>query len=106
MEDPVTNLRMLDLAHNQLDSISDVLCKYTNLTVLYLHGNRILDLAEIDKLSCLKSLQKFSLNGCMVHLETKEGAKKVKRLEDTRYYRQRVIFNLRDTLLKSFDQVD
>jgi hypothetical protein len=33
---------------------------------------------QLDKLKCLTRLQKFSLNGNMLQLETKDGAKKVR----------------------------
>merc|ERR1719146_358699 len=41
MENPLTNLQWIDLSFNMLTKIEPVLLKYTNLKVLYLHGNKI-----------------------------------------------------------------
>ena len=53
MENPLESLTWLDLSHNQLDHIPDCLTKFTNLTVLYLHGNRIIKVQEVAKLKVI-----------------------------------------------------
>lgn len=103
MENPKETLTMIDLSHNQLTSIPQVLCEYKNLAVIYLHGNKILNIKEIEKLNYLDNLQKLTLNGNQRTDEKPDGGRRVRRLEDTRFYRPCTIFTLKDTMLKSLD---
>ena len=61
LDDP-QQLRWLDLSWNHLTTIEPVLFKYPNISVLYLHGNRIDRLAETKKLADLKNLRKLTLH--------------------------------------------
>ena len=84
--EPTTHLAWLDLAFNDLKTIDSVsacsysLCDHThltfppcthtqaildlpNLTTLYLHGNNLGRIAEVDKLSSLTRLKSLSLHG-------------------------------------------
>jgi len=63
MPDAKNNLQFLDLSHNQLDTIDEVLLMYPNLSVLYLHGNRIVNSSQFRKLAYLTKLQKLTLHG-------------------------------------------
>mmetsp|Transcript_17985 Transcript_17985/g.32843 ORF Transcript_17985/g.32843 Transcript_17985/m.32843 type:complete len:272 (-) Transcript_17985:132-947(-) len=56
-------LSWLDLSCNKLTSVDTVLVSLKNLQVLYLHGNEISSLSEVDKLRRLKGLKKLTLHG-------------------------------------------
>ena len=60
---PTLNLAWLDLSFNDLKSIDSALLQLPNLTMLYLHGNNIMDLEEVDKLTNLPKLITLSLHG-------------------------------------------
>jgi len=62
LPDPM-QLTWLDLSCNQLTSIEPDLLKFTNLQVLYLHGNQINRLHDVLTLSKLPKLQKATLHG-------------------------------------------
>jgi len=40
-----------------------VFCEFPSLQILYLHGNSIKDITEVDKLAKLASLRKLALHG-------------------------------------------
>jgi len=40
-----------------------VFCEFPSLQILYLHGNSIKDITEVDKLAKLKLLRKLALHG-------------------------------------------
>ena len=42
---------------------SQILLDFTNLEILYLHGNSIADIKEVDKLAGLRNLRKLTLHG-------------------------------------------
>lgn len=56
-------LSWLDLSHNELSTIDPVLCDIPNLRILYLHGNAINNIAEVDKLGGIGTLKKLTLHG-------------------------------------------
>ncbi|KAM3592003.1 uncharacterized protein V6R79_011195 [Siganus canaliculatus] len=56
-------LGWLDLSFNQLPCIDPVLCELQELRVLYLHGNNIQKLSEVDKLAELPFLHTITLHG-------------------------------------------
>lgn len=56
-------LSWIDLSFNSLTKIDDVFCQFRNLQILYLHGNTIMKLSEVDKLIELPHLSKLSLHG-------------------------------------------
>ncbi|XP_036936118.1 leucine-rich repeat-containing protein 51-like isoform X2 [Acanthopagrus latus] len=64
-------LGWLDLSFNKLMSIDLVLCELTELRVLYLHGNAIWNLSEVDKLGRLQRLHTITLHGNAI--ETEKG---------------------------------
>ncbi|XP_075827765.1 leucine-rich repeat-containing protein 51 isoform X1 [Microtus pennsylvanicus] len=57
------NLAWIDLSFNDLTSIDPVLTTFFNLSVLYLHGNSIIRLGEVNKLSVLPRLRSLTLHG-------------------------------------------
>ncbi|XP_016013441.2 transmembrane O-methyltransferase homolog isoform X1 [Rousettus aegyptiacus] len=57
------NLAWIDLSFNDLTSIDPVLATLFNLSVLYLHGNSIQRLGEVNKLAVLPRLRSLTLHG-------------------------------------------
>ncbi|KAF6104367.1 hypothetical protein HJG60_011318 [Phyllostomus discolor] len=57
------NLAWIDLSFNDLSSIDPVLTTFFNLSVLYLHGNSIQRLGEVNKLAILPRLRSLTLHG-------------------------------------------
>ncbi|NP_001268958.1 leucine rich repeat containing 51 isoform X1 [Octodon degus] len=57
------NLAWIDLSFNDLTSIDPVLTTVFNLSVLYLHGNSIQRLGEVNKLAVLPRLRSLTLHG-------------------------------------------
>ncbi|XP_061003626.1 uncharacterized protein LOC133059899 [Dama dama] len=57
------NLAWIDLSFNDLTSIDPVLTTFFNLSVLYLHGNSIQRLGEVNKLAVLPRLRSLTLHG-------------------------------------------
>lgn len=57
------NLAWIDLSFNDLTSIDPVLTTLFNLSVLYLHGNSIQRLGEVNKLAILPRLRSLTLHG-------------------------------------------
>ena len=53
----------IDLSFNHLTTIDEILIKYPNVRVLYLHANNITSLSQIDKLSALTHLRNLTLHG-------------------------------------------
>ena len=62
LDDP-SELRWIDLSHNQLTRIDPVLFNYPKLSCVYLHGNQIATFKEADKLAGLENLSKLTLHG-------------------------------------------
>ncbi|CAM4549755.1 hypothetical protein PO909_003578 [Leuciscus waleckii] len=56
-------LAWLDLSFNEIEHIDPVLTQLKELRLLYLHGNRICKLSEVDKLAVLPSLHTITLHG-------------------------------------------
>ncbi|KAG7229518.1 hypothetical protein INR49_031942, partial [Caranx melampygus] len=56
-------LMWLDLSFNILTTIDPVLCEIHELRSLYLHGNSIPKIAEVDKLRELQHLRSITLHG-------------------------------------------
>ncbi|XP_053197038.1 leucine-rich repeat-containing protein 51-like [Scomber japonicus] len=69
-----SQLGWLDLSFNKLTGIDPVLCELHELRVLYLHGNGIWNLSEIDKLGELQHLHTITLHGNAI--ETTKGYRK------------------------------
>ncbi|XP_039107942.1 leucine-rich repeat-containing protein 51 isoform X3 [Hyaena hyaena] len=63
------NLAWIDLSFNDLTSIDPVLTTFFNLSVLYLHGNSIQRLGEVNKLAVLPRLRSLTLHGNPVEEE-------------------------------------
>ncbi|KAH9505689.1 hypothetical protein Btru_055507 [Bulinus truncatus] len=57
------NISWIDLSFNFLTIIDPVLIQFENLKILYLHGNDISDLKEVNKLSACPKLTKLTLHG-------------------------------------------
>jgi len=63
------NMSWIDLSFNHLTNIDSVLSKFINLRILYLHGNKINQLDEINTLKPLKRLIKLTLHGNNIDME-------------------------------------
>jgi Leucine-rich repeat (LRR) protein len=57
------HISWIDLSFNDLSKIDPVLCDFPSLQILYLHGNAIGEIGEVDKLSKIVSLKKLALHG-------------------------------------------
>lgn len=53
----------LDFSFNDISVLNDTLLEFPNLTTLYLHGNHIMSLAEIDRLAGVSKLRTLTLHG-------------------------------------------
>lgn len=82
-----SQLAWLDLSFNELTNIHPVITEFENLQILYLHGNLIKDLKEVEKLNVMKNLRKLTLHGNPV--------------ENTKGYRQSIL-----TLLPKLENLD
>ncbi|XP_026109107.1 leucine-rich repeat-containing protein 51-like isoform X1 [Carassius auratus] len=58
-----TRLAWLDLSFNEFQHIHPVLTQLKELRLLYLHGNRVCKLSEVDKLAALPFLHTITLHG-------------------------------------------
>ena len=56
-------LTWVDISFNEMTKISACLCDLPELQILYLHGNSINDIDEVDKLIGIPKLQKLTLHG-------------------------------------------
>uniref|UniRef100_A0A3P8WXY8 Leucine-rich repeat-containing protein 51 n=2 Tax=Cynoglossus semilaevis TaxID=244447 RepID=A0A3P8WXY8_CYNSE len=56
-------LAWLDLSFNKITHIDPVLCELRELRVLYLHGNNIFTLSEVNRLGALPHLHSLTLHG-------------------------------------------
>ncbi|XP_029372522.1 leucine-rich repeat-containing protein 51 [Echeneis naucrates] len=72
-----SQLAWLDLSFNRITHIDHVLCELHELRVLYLHGNSIFILSEVDRLGLLPHLHTITLHGNVI--------------EASKTYRNRVI---------------
>jgi Leucine-rich repeat (LRR) protein len=61
--DHSSHLQWLDLSFNDLKIIDDSILVLSNLTMLYLHGNNIKKMKEVEKLGTLLRLKSLSLHG-------------------------------------------
>lgn len=95
--DARTNLTWLDLSHNKLTQIDEVLLAFPNLTNLYLHSNHINHIQEVKKLSLLEHMQKLTLHGNPLY-QAREN-------HGLKNPRSGVIYHLRNCVLKSLDDV-
>eukprot|EP00240_Pyramimonas_obovata_P014670 CAMPEP_0118922436 /NCGR_PEP_ID=MMETSP1169-20130426/1360_1 /TAXON_ID=36882 /ORGANISM="Pyramimonas obovata, Strain CCMP722" /LENGTH=199 /DNA_ID=CAMNT_0006863301 /DNA_START=161 /DNA_END=760 /DNA_ORIENTATION=+ len=55
-------LQWLDVSNNKLTKIEPAILDFPNLIILYMHGNEIERLKEVDKLEPLKNLKKLTLH--------------------------------------------
>ncbi|XP_034415206.1 leucine-rich repeat-containing protein 51-like [Cyclopterus lumpus] len=65
------NIGWLDLSFNKITCIEPVLCELRELRVLYLHGNAIWELSEVDKLKELQYLHNITLHGNVIGKSSK-----------------------------------
>jgi len=63
------NMSWIDLSFNHLTNIDSVLSSFINLRILYLHGNKINQIDEINILKPLKRLIKLTLHGNNIDME-------------------------------------
>ncbi|XP_026154634.1 leucine-rich repeat-containing protein 51 [Mastacembelus armatus] len=63
-----SQLRWLDLSFNNITHIDQVLCELHELRVLYLHGNSIFILSEVDRLGVLPHLHSITLHGNAIEI--------------------------------------
>jgi hypothetical protein len=59
----VTALSWLDLSCNFLTEVPDVLCKFTNLNVIYYHANQLQSLAHVKVIQPLQHLRSVTFHG-------------------------------------------
>ncbi|KAM4627181.1 leucine-rich repeat-containing protein 51 [Polymixia lowei] len=64
-----SQLAWLDLSFNDISHIDPVLCELHELRVLYLHGNNICKLPEVDCLGMLPFLHTITLHGNVIENE-------------------------------------
>lgn len=57
------DIAWIDLSQNELTKLGPELSEFVNLQILYLHGNQISDIAQIDQLTPLTTLRKLTLHG-------------------------------------------
>lgn len=62
LENP-SELSYLDLSINYIMKLDEAILKYPNIKMLYLHGNRIDKLEEIDKLGAFPNLISLTVHG-------------------------------------------
>ncbi|XP_011168324.1 leucine-rich repeat-containing protein 51 [Solenopsis invicta] len=62
LDDPAY-LSWLDLSFNEIKEIGEDVEKFTNLKILYLHGNKITNIADSLKLRKLQNLRSLTLHG-------------------------------------------
>ncbi|KAM6932626.1 leucine-rich repeat-containing protein 51 [Lycodopsis pacificus] len=86
-----SQLAWLDLSFNNISHIDQVLCELHELRVLYLHGNGIFILSEVDRLGVLPHLHTITLHGNMI--------------ETNKAYRNRVISALPQLKTMDFSAV-
>ena len=63
LENPCETVGWIDFSFNEMTTIDECLLQYRNLKILYLHGNCIEKLSEVDKLAALPHLQSLTLHG-------------------------------------------
>ncbi|PIK37758.1 hypothetical protein BSL78_25409 [Apostichopus japonicus] len=56
-------LSSVDLSFNDISKIGMEICSYPSIKFLYLHGNGIYQVQEVDKLTSLTNLQDLTLHG-------------------------------------------
>ncbi|XP_029301664.1 leucine-rich repeat-containing protein 51 isoform X2 [Cottoperca gobio] len=61
-----SQLSWLDLSFNNILHIDKILCELRELRVLYLHGNSIFILSEVDRLGVLPHLHTITLHGNVI----------------------------------------
>ncbi|XP_054455490.1 leucine-rich repeat-containing protein 51-like [Anoplopoma fimbria] len=81
----------LDLSFNKIIHIEQVVCELRELRVLYLHGNCIWELSEVDKLQELQHLHSITLHGNAI-------------VKD-KIYRKHVLFTLPHLKMMDFSAV-
>lgn len=62
LDDPI-NLSWLDLSFNEISKIGEDIKNFTNLKILYLHGNKISNITDVLKLRKLQNLRSLTLHG-------------------------------------------
>ncbi|XP_062873265.1 leucine rich repeat containing 51 [Trichomycterus rosablanca] len=66
-----THISWIDLSFNEISHIHPVFTELVELRVLYLHGNNVGNLSEVDKLGVLPFLHTITLHGNT--MENKQG---------------------------------
>ncbi|XP_076832824.1 leucine-rich repeat-containing protein 51 isoform X2 [Brachyhypopomus gauderio] len=64
-----TRLAWIDLSFNDISHIHPVLTELVELRMLYLHGNSVCNLSEVDKLGVLPLLHTITLHGNTIENE-------------------------------------
>ncbi|XP_056152438.1 leucine rich repeat containing 51 [Lampris incognitus] len=86
-----SRLAWVDLSFNDISNIDPVLCELHELRILYLHGNNLCSLMEVDRLGVLPSLHTVTLHGNSI--------------ENVRGYRSHVISVLPHLKMMDFSAV-
>lgn len=90
LEDPA-QLSWLDLSFNEITEIGENIENFPNLKILYVHGNKISNIADTLRLRKLKSLRSLTLHGNPI--------------EDVPCYRSYIVHLLPQLLVLDFSQV-
>ncbi|CAL1679612.1 unnamed protein product [Lasius platythorax] len=90
LDDPVY-LSWLDLSFNEINEIGEDIEKFTNLKILYLHGNKISNIADTLRLRKLQNLRSLTLHGNPI--------------EDVPCYRSYIVHLLPQLLVLDFSPV-
>jgi len=90
LDDPAY-LSWLDLSFNEINEIGEDIEKFTNLKILYLHGNKIANIADTLKLRKLQNLRSLTLHGNPI--------------EDVPCYRSYIVHLLPQLLVLDFSPV-
>jgi len=57
------NIAWLDLSFNDIDEVTNDILEFSNLKMIYLHGNKISSLSDLQKLRSLPNLYSLTLHG-------------------------------------------
>ncbi|XP_029176610.1 leucine-rich repeat-containing protein 51-like [Nylanderia fulva] len=90
LDDPVY-LSWLDLSFNEISEIGEDIEKFINLKILYLHGNKVSNIADTMRLRKLQNLRSLTLHGNPI--------------EDVPCYRSYIVHLLPQLLVLDFSPV-
>mmetsp|Transcript_19614 Transcript_19614/g.27676 ORF Transcript_19614/g.27676 Transcript_19614/m.27676 type:complete len:142 (+) Transcript_19614:1-426(+) len=63
MPSPLQNLQWLDVSFNHLTAVDPEILQFPNMKALYLHGNNLSKLGDVERLKKLPKLISLTMNG-------------------------------------------